>query len=67
MKYLSATDVVQRIKSCLSAEGVDVDGLFARAGLGWFEQGGGRAADLLALSDQFSLLWEGLADRKSVV
>ncbi|AWG45953.1 MULTISPECIES: AraC family transcriptional regulator [unclassified Massilia] len=61
MKYLSATDVVQRIKSCLSAEGVDVDGLFARAGLGWFEQGGGRAADLLALSDQFSLLWEGLA------
>jgi AraC-like DNA-binding protein len=61
VKYLSGTDVVQRIKSCLSAEGVDVDGLFSRAGLGWFEQGSGRAADLLALSDQFSQLWEGLA------
>ncbi|MGO4477634.1 AraC family transcriptional regulator [Massilia sp. 2TAF26] len=61
MKYLSATDVVQRIKSCLSAEGVDVEGLFEHAGLGWFEQGSGRAADLLALSDQFSQLWEGLA------
>jgi hypothetical protein len=61
VKYLSATDVVQRIKSCLSAEGVDVDGLFNRAGLGWFEQGTERAVDLLALSDQFSQLWEGLA------
>ena len=65
MKYLSATDVVQRIKSCLSAEGVDVEGLFGRAGLGWLGKapgdGAGRAADLLALSDQFSQLWEGLA------
>jgi AraC-like DNA-binding protein len=61
VKYLSATDVVQRIKSCLSAEGVDVDSLFNRAGLGWFEQNSERAADLLALSDQFSQLWEGLA------
>jgi len=63
VKYLSATDVVQRIRACLGAEGVDVDALFARAGLGWFgdpaqEQ---RAADLLTLSDQFSLLWEALA------
>jgi AraC-like DNA-binding protein len=65
VKYLSATDVVQRIKSCLSAEGVDVEGLFARAGLAWFgngqPSGTERAADLLALSDQFSQLWEGLA------
>ncbi|CAH0271390.1 HTH-type transcriptional regulator VirS [Massilia sp. Bi118] len=65
MKYLSATDVVQRIRSCLSAEGVDVDGLFGKAGLGWFGKvqadGAERAADLLALSDQFSQLWEGLA------
>ena len=63
VKYLSATDVVQRIKACLGAEGVDVDALFARAGLEWFEHGaqGQRAADLLALSDQFSILWESLA------
>jgi AraC-like DNA-binding protein len=65
VKYLSATDVVQRIKSCLSAEGVDVDGLFTQAGLAWFgngqASGAERAADLLALSDQFSQLWEGLA------
>jgi AraC-like DNA-binding protein len=63
VKYLSATDVVQRIKTCLGAEGMEVDALFARAGLEWFEHGaqGERAADLLALSDQFSRLWEGLA------
>nr|WP_208296385.1 AraC family transcriptional regulator [Telluria antibiotica] len=59
---MSATDVVQRIKACLGAEGIDVDALFAQAGLDWFEHGpqGQRAADLLALSDQFSRLWEAL-------
>jgi AraC-like DNA-binding protein len=65
VKYLSATDVVQRIRSCLSAEGVDVEALFSKAGLGWFTHGetsgAERAADLLALSDQFSQLWEALA------
>jgi AraC-like DNA-binding protein len=61
MNYLSATDVVQCIRSCLGAEGVDVGDLFARAGLKDFEAGAGRAADLLALSDQFSVLWETLA------
>jgi AraC-like DNA-binding protein len=62
VKYLSATDVVQRIKACLGAEGIDVDALFAQAGLDWFEHGpqGQRAADLLALSDQFSRLWQAL-------
>jgi AraC-like DNA-binding protein len=65
VKYLSATDLVQRIRSCLSAEGVDVEALFSKAGLTWFTDGQAgaaeRAADLLALSDQFSQLWEGLA------
>ena len=61
MKYLSPTDVVQRIKECLGAEGYDVEALFAKADLGWFDSGSERAADLLALSDQFSLLWESLA------
>ncbi|MFL6675117.1 MAG: AraC family transcriptional regulator [Massilia sp.] len=61
MNYLSATDVVQCIRSCLSAEGVDAAGLFERAALQGFEAGAGRATDLLALSDQFSLLWESLA------
>jgi AraC-like DNA-binding protein len=61
VNYLSATDVVQRIKTCLAAEGIDVSGLFARAGLQSLEAGAERAADLLALSDQFSVLWEALA------
>jgi AraC-like DNA-binding protein len=61
VKYLSATDVVQRIRSCLSAEGVDVEALFSKAGLAMFERGSERAADLLALSDHFSQLWEALA------
>jgi AraC-like DNA-binding protein len=61
VNYLSATDVVQCIRSCLGAEGVDVGDLFTRAGLKSFEAGAGRAADLLALSDQFSQLWESLA------
>jgi AraC-like DNA-binding protein len=61
MNYLSATDVVQCIRSCLGAEGVDVPKLFARAGLAAFEADAGHAADLLALSDQFSVLWEALA------
>ena len=61
MKYLSAPDVVQRIKSYLSTQGVDPEALFAKAGLAWFEQSNQRAADLLELSDQFSQLWEQLA------
>jgi AraC-like DNA-binding protein len=61
MNYLSATDVVQCIRSCLGAKGVDVDGVLARAGLSGFEAESAHAADLLALSDQFSLLWEALA------
>lgn len=61
MNYLSTADVVQRIKTCLAADGFDVTNLFARAGLAHLETGGARASDLLALSDQFSLLWEALA------
>jgi len=61
VKYLSAPDVVQRIKSYLSTQGVDPEALFAKAGLAWFEQSNQRAADLLELSDQFSQLWEQLA------
>jgi AraC-like DNA-binding protein len=61
VKYLSAPDVVQRIKSYLSTQGMDPEAVFARAGLAWFEQSEQRAADLLALSDQFSQLWEALA------
>jgi AraC-like DNA-binding protein len=61
VKYLSAPDVVQRIKSYLSTQGIDPDAMFAQAGLGWFEQLNQRAADLLELSDQFSQLWEQLA------
>lgn len=61
MKYLSAPDVVQRIKSYLSTQGMDPEAVFAHAGLAWFEQGDRRAADLLELSDQFSQLWEQLA------
>jgi AraC-like DNA-binding protein len=61
MNYLSASDVVQCIRSCLGAEGGDTGDLFARAGLAGFEAGAQRAADLLALSDQFSVLWEALA------
>jgi AraC-like DNA-binding protein len=59
VNYLSPTDVVQCIRSCLANEGVDAAGLFSRAGLDDFETG--KAADLLALSDRFSLLWEALA------
>lgn len=61
MNYLSTADVVQRIKACLAADGFDVSTLFARAGLAHLESGSARASDLLALSDQFSLLWEALA------
>ncbi|HEX8786564.1 MAG TPA: AraC family transcriptional regulator [Telluria sp.] len=61
MKYLSAPDLVQRIKSYLSAQGLDPNAMFAQAGLAWFEQCNQRAADLLELSDQFSQLWEQLA------
>jgi AraC-like DNA-binding protein len=61
VKYLSAPDLVQRIKSYLSAQGMDPEAVFARAGLAWIEQHPQRAADLLVLSDQFSQLWEALA------
>jgi len=61
VKYLSAPDLVQRINSYLSAQGMDADAVFARAGLAPFEQHPQRAADLLVLSDQFSQLWEALA------
>lgn len=61
MKYLSAADVVQRIKRYLSTQGMDPDALFAKAGLAWFERCPERAPDLLALSDQFSQLWEAVA------
>jgi AraC-like DNA-binding protein len=61
VNYLSATDVVQRIRACLGADGADVAGLFARAGLADFEERARRASGLLALSDQFSQLWEALA------
>jgi AraC-like DNA-binding protein len=59
VNYLSPADVVQCIRACLSDEGVDVAALFARAGLDDFETG--KAADLLVLSDRFSMLWEALA------
>jgi AraC-like DNA-binding protein len=61
VKYLSAPDVVQRIKSYLSTQGMDPEAVFAHAGLAWFERKEQRAADLLELSDQFSQLWEQLA------
>jgi AraC-like DNA-binding protein len=65
VNYSSFNDVVQRIKICLAGDGngVDVEQLFARAGLGvgMFEGGAARATDLLALSDQFSLLWQSAA------
>jgi AraC-like DNA-binding protein len=61
VNYLSATDVVQSIKACLAADGVDVASLFARARLDNFDDQAHRAANLLALSDQFSQLWETLA------
>lgn len=59
VNYLSITDVVQCVRACLGNEGIDVAELFARAGLDDFESA--KAADLLALSDRFSLLWETLA------
>lgn len=61
VNYLSAHDVVQCIRSCLEAGGEDAGALFARAGLADFEENAAQAPDLLALSDQFSLLWEALA------
>jgi AraC-like DNA-binding protein len=61
MNYLSVTDLVQAIRSCLSAEGEDVDALLARAGVAELDSGAGKASDLLDLSDRFSTLWEALA------
>jgi AraC-like DNA-binding protein len=61
MNYLSATDLVRAIRTCLSAEGENVDELFGRAGIADIETGAGKAADLLELSDRFSMLWEALA------
>ncbi|MGZ5202261.1 MAG: AraC family transcriptional regulator [Telluria sp.] len=61
MNYLSATDLVRAMRTCLSAEGENVDALFARAGIADLESGAGKAADLLDLSDRFSMLWEALA------
>lgn len=61
MKYASAADVIRRIKVCLATDGLDVDHLFAQAGLDSFEHGSGRDSDVRALSDKFSHLWEALA------
>lgn len=61
MNYSSFDDVVQRIKICLAGDGADVEQLFARAGLGTADAGAARGTDLLALSDQFSLLWQSAA------
>lgn len=61
MNYASLSDVVQRIKFCLASAGTDVEHLFEQAGIDLPGGGAARAADALALSDQFSFLWYNLA------
>lgn len=60
MKYLSAVDVVRRIKYCLASDGVNVEELFAQAGLDKLEQIDPTNQDPFRLSDIFSYLWETL-------
>lgn len=60
MKYLSAGDVVRRIKICLANDGFDVDHLFAQSGLNRLEKFASKDEDPARLSDQFSYLWETL-------
>ena len=61
MNYSSLSDVAQRIKICLGGAGTDVELLFEHAGVDVPAAGAARAADALALSDQFSCLWQSLA------
>lgn len=61
MKYLSSVDVVRRIKLCLADDGVDVDQLFAEAGLDRFEEHNPKDEDPIRLSDKFSYLWKTLS------
>jgi AraC-like DNA-binding protein len=60
MKYLSAMDVVRRIKLCLESDGFNVDQLFADAGLDRLAQRSTMDEDPFRLSDKFSYLWDKL-------
>jgi len=61
MKYRFAIDLAQRIKVCLAKDGLNVDPLFARAGLDQLEKYSPTREDPVGLSDKFSYLWKTLA------
>ncbi|MBA5689889.1 AraC family transcriptional regulator [Rugamonas apoptosis] len=62
MKYWSLSDVVRHIKDSLAVDGFDVDHLFRQAGLDQLADGACPGDDILTVSDQFSHLWQALAE-----
>jgi len=61
MKYRFAVDLTRRIKGSLATNELNVDHLFAQAGLDQLEQYSPTREDPIRLSDKFSYLWKSLA------